>query len=212
MRPATHLISDRFAGAAVVKKGWTMNLKLLMAATAIGACLAAVGASATVLVVGAGWQYDQANRGNVATINSPWTFTVPSGKTYQFSLSDGFVPGDVYSIRINGLVTVNSVFTLFPTNFVNDLGPAAGFFATPWTEANFSHQQIEFSPGSFSLVIKDIHDAGLPAGVGVRLDAIPGAVDLGNVGSRLPDPRLHGFSSPHHGEVDRVVRRSQPGA
>lgn len=159
--------------AAITTTGATMKLKVLMAGTAIAASMAAAQARATLLVVGTGWQYDQADTANTATIQSPWTFTVPSGKTYYFSLSDGFVAGDVYSIKINGSITLNSVFADFETNFVNNLGPAAVYFATPWTLSNYSHLQLQFDPGIYSIVIKEIHNKGLPAGVGVRLDAVP---------------------------------------
>jgi hypothetical protein len=152
-----------------------MNLRLLLVSTAVAAAFYAVEAKADAITVGSGWQYDQADALNSPSEGSPWTFTVPTGDSYTFSLTDGYIAGDIYSVTINGLVTATSTFTQYATTFVNDLGPAA-YFASNWTDSAFSHLQLTFSAGTYSLVIKDIQDEGLPAGFGVRLDsAVPEA-------------------------------------
>ncbi|HEX4181692.1 MAG TPA: PEP-CTERM sorting domain-containing protein [Caulobacteraceae bacterium] len=148
--------------------------KLLVGAVAGAAALAmAAQSSATALLVGTGWQYDQVNSTTTPSENSPLTFTVPTGATYVFSLSDGFIPGDIYTVTASGM-TVFSTFTLYPTTFNNNLGPAAGDFAADWLDASFSHLQLMFAPGTYSLSIGGNCGGGCPAGVGERLDnAIP---------------------------------------
>ena len=59
--------------------------------------------------------------------------------------------------------------------FNNNTGPSASLFASDWKDLSFSHLQLTFGSGTYSLVVKDIKDAGLPAGFGVRVDAVPEA-------------------------------------
>ncbi len=151
-----------------------MHMKSLMIG-ALATALGAAGANAEAITVGSGWQFDQASKINTASENSPWTFTVPTGDTYTFSLTDALIVGDVYTVTIDGFVTVTSTFTLYPTTFDNDTGPGAATFAPAWLSDSYSHLQLTFTSGAYSLVVKDIKDAGLPAGFGVRVDGIPEA-------------------------------------
>src|ERR1700722_687812 len=148
------------------------RLKRLLVSGAL--CAATLGlaaqSQATVLVVNTGWQYDQVNKANAASINSPLTFPVAAGTTDLFSLSDGFKPGDVYTVTVDGAISSISTFTLYSTPFVNNFGPAAADFAADWLNKSFSHLQLEFGPGAYSLVVKGNGAGGLPAGVGERLD------------------------------------------
>ncbi|HEY1864000.1 MAG TPA: PEP-CTERM sorting domain-containing protein [Roseiarcus sp.] len=167
-----------------------MYLKVLLAGAAVAATFCATEANASVnslgsvrgsvrtagdgaLVVGSGWQTDTANADFTPSVNSPWTFTVAAGKDDLFSLTDAFVPGDIYAVTVNGGAAHDSSFVLLPTPFNNNLGPFASDFAPAWLDPVFSRLQLTFGPGSYSLSIADIHDAGLPAGFGLRLDAVP---------------------------------------
>jgi hypothetical protein len=154
-----------------------MNTKLLAAALlAVGISVASPAFAGTVLLPDTGWQYDQVDNARAASQNSVITLTVPAGDTGFFSLSDGFIPGDVYKVTVNGIVSVPTTFTLYPTPFINNFGPAAGFFAADWLNTAFGHLQLSFAPGTYSLVVHNTHSEGFPAGVGERFDiAIPEA-------------------------------------
>src|SRR5271166_5127663 len=124
-----------------------------------------------VLVADSGWQFDQANSLNTASIDSPVTLVVPTGDEGYFSLTDGYIPGDIYSAKYDG-VTFKSTFTLDPTLFDNDLGPYATPFAADWLMVSYSHLQLVLDPGTYVLTLKDVHDAGFPAGFGIRFDTL----------------------------------------
>lgn len=149
-------------------------LKHMMVGAALGAVTLAVAApsSATVLIANTGWQYDQVDVQNAASENSPLTFTVAPGTHALFSLSDGFIAGDTYQVIIDSVISATSTFTLYSTPFVNNLGPAAGFFASDWLDTSFAHLQLAFDPGTYSLVVNGDGASGVPAGVGERLDVL----------------------------------------
>jgi hypothetical protein len=105
-------------------------------------------------------------------VDSPLTFTIPKGLTGIFSLSDCCVVGDIYSVTINDFVTATSTFTLYSTPFVNNLGPGADPYAADWLDKTYSHLQLKFKPGTYSLVVEGDGAGGLPAGVGERLDVL----------------------------------------
>jgi PEP-CTERM motif len=154
-----------------------MNIKLLAAAVfSAGISVASSAFAGTVLLPGTGWQYDQVNQANGVSQNSTITITVPAGENGVFSLTDGYNPGDIYRVTVDGFVSAISTFTLYPTPFVNNLGPYAVPFAADWLNTAFSHLQFDFASGTYTLVIRDIHNAGIPAGLGERFDiAIPEA-------------------------------------
>ena len=145
-------------------------------ALCVAALALAAQSQATVLIVNTGWQYDQVDVANAASENSPITFTVPTGATDLFSLSDGFKPGDVYTVTIDGVISSISTFTTYSTPFVNNFGPAAADFAADWLNKSFSHLQLSFGAGTYSLVVRGNGAGGLPAGVGERLD--PGSLAI----------------------------------
>lgn len=148
------------------------RLKRLFASGAlvVAALSLAAPSQATALLVNTGWQYDQIDAPNAASDNSPLTFTVAKGETDLFSLSDGFKPGDLYTVTIDGVISSISTFTSYSTPFVNNFGPAAGDFAADWLNNSFSHLQLAFGAGTYSLVVKGNGSGGFPAGVGERLD------------------------------------------
>jgi hypothetical protein len=151
------------------------TIKRLLVGAAAGVAVLAMAAqsSATALIVDTGWQYDQTDSVGTPSESSPLTFTVPTGDVYVFSLSDGFIAGDTYQVSFGGL-TAFTTFSLYPTTFDNNLGPAAGSFAADWLDPTFSHLQLFFSPGSYSLTVTGDCGGGCPAGVGERLDLFSG--------------------------------------
>ncbi|MGH7025193.1 MAG: PEPxxWA-CTERM sorting domain-containing protein [Caulobacteraceae bacterium] len=136
------------------------------------AALAASAQADTTLVAGTGWIDDSVSAANTPSDNSTVTFTVPSGQTDIFSLSDGFVTGDVYSVTVDGTTTYDSTFTVYPTNFPTGLGDT--YYDGAWTNSDYSHLQVDFGAGTYDLVIEDTSDPGFgyPAGLGYRLDAV----------------------------------------
>jgi hypothetical protein len=150
-----------------------MGLKRLAVSAALGVAAFAFAApsQATVLVANTGWQYDQVDHTNAESQSSPITFTVKSGTEGLFSLSDGFKAGDVYKVIIDGVITATSTFTVYSTPFDNSLGDSADF-AADWLNASFSHLQLNFDPGTYTLTVFGNGAGGLPAGVGERLDVL----------------------------------------
>jgi hypothetical protein len=165
-----------------------INLKKVLAGAAIS--IAALGflaapASATPLTVGTGWQYDQVNAADTPSVNSPLTFTGLAGHSYQFSLTDGFVVGDTYTITLDGVDVFTTTPGLTATPFVNNLGPAAATFAPDWIDPAYSKIALQFGVGDFSFVVTGDGAGGLPAGFGYRLDQIPEPVTLSLFGAGL---------------------------
>lgn len=162
-----------------------MNTKTLVAAVlAAGLSLASAAFAGTILLPDTGWQYDQVNTTRGISQNSAIELIIPAGDVGTFSLTDGFIPGDLYRVTVGvaphgNLFSVDSVIGgIYPTPFVNNLGPYAVPFAADWLDASFSHLQLSFTQGTWYLDIRDTHNEGLPAGFGERLDlfsAIPEA-------------------------------------
>jgi hypothetical protein len=150
------------------------TLERMMAGAICGVAALALSAPsyATALVANSGWQIDQIDAANSPSENSDLTFTIAPGKTGIFSLSDGFVAGDVYTVIADSMLIATSTFTVYPTPFVNDLGPAASDFAADCLDPAFSHLQLTFLPGQHSLVVEGDGAGGLPAHVGERLDTL----------------------------------------
>ena len=182
-----------------------MKTKILAAAIFSAAISVSSSAFATyVLPLDGGWEYDQVNAVPPAvSVNSPIELIVPASGAL-FSLSDGFIPGDVYTVSVGftpsaSFVTVTTTFTLYPTPFVNDKGPAAGDFAADWLSTDFAHLQLDFTAGTYFLKIRDIDNQGLPAGVGERLDAVPEASTWAMLGTGFAAIGLVGLSRRRRG-------------
>jgi hypothetical protein len=142
------------------------------AATTLGFAVLPASAGPTAMTVGSGWQIDVTDSENTASEGSPLTFTATSG-SYAFSLTDGFLTGDVYDITLNGSLTpFVSTFASYPTPFNNNLGDSTDF-AAAWLDDDYSHFELDFGPGTYSFVITDTSDVEYPAHFGYRLDALP---------------------------------------
>ena len=138
---------------------------------------------------------------NDPSADSPVTFTVASGQHDIFSLTDAFVPGDVYSVTVGGVTTI-STFTSYPGTFPLGLGASPSTYDAAWADNTFSHLQLGFGAGDYSLSILGDGAGGFPAGFAFRLDsgtlsvsACPRAVNLGDDGAGLCRRRLHGLSA-----------------
>jgi hypothetical protein len=151
------------------------RVSYLMAAAAaisVGSVALAGPTHATAIMAGTGWQSDAFAALDVPSSNSPLTFTVAPGATDIFSLTDAAL-GDIYTVTINGAITAMSTSTLYPTTFTNNLGSAAATYASAWLNSSFSHLQLTFGPGTYSLSVTDDCSGGCSAAaVGERLDAV----------------------------------------
>jgi len=190
---------------------------LLMSAAVLASLTSVASASTIVLNEGTGWQYGQI--ANIPNAKKPGTFlqvlqdvsgsTVtaisadvdnPGGAT--FSLTDGFVAGDTYSIKIGTQTSLTGkpgINNYLPDLFNNNSGPYASFFAADWSSSSFAHLQVQLSMGDYTITVKDLSTNkdgslkfGAPAGFGFRLDAVPEPaswammlVGLGGLGGAL---------------------------
>jgi hypothetical protein len=140
----------------------------LQIVTATALALLAGSASATAIIAGSDWHYDQVTASNAASVSSPWTFTVASG-TATFSIVDGFVAGDLYQLfSSNGLLATSSYYAGAASASANPF-----FFQTHYEDAAYSKIDYVVGPGSYSFNIYGDGAGGYPAGFGVRLTASP---------------------------------------
>src|SRR5665213_2966699 len=160
-----------------------MNMRATLATIAIAGSLgiATTQANALVLVAGTGWVEDSISAPNMPSIDSPVTFTVGSGQHDIFSLTDAFVPGDLYSVTSGGITSI-STFTSYPGTFALGLGASPATYDAAWTNNAYSHLQLGFSAGTYSLSLTGDGAGGLPAGFAFRLDS--GTLSVGAV----PEP------------------------
>ena len=160
-----------------------MNVRATLAALAVAGTMSCVTgqANALVLVAGTGWVADSVSAPNDPSADSPVTFTVASGQHDIFSLTDAFVPGDVYSVTVGGVTTI-STFTSYPGTFPLGLGASPSTYDAAWADNTFSHLQLGFGAGDYSLSILGDGAGGFPAGFAFRLDS--GTLSV----SAVPEP------------------------
>lgn len=142
---------------------------VLAGIAALGLALAAAApAAATPVTPGSGWIEDTAYTLSTPSAHSPVTFTLTGHGL--FSITDAFLPGDIYEVidTTTGDVLDTTTFTLFSTPWT--AGSGTGDAA--WTDKALSHGQLALNPGSYSFALEDIHDAGLPAGFFFRVDNV----------------------------------------
>jgi hypothetical protein len=142
-------------------------------------------AQAAALPVGGGWQYDQISSSNVASDNSPWTFTLTGPGV--LSVVDDFVAGDVYQVFSTSGLEATTAFSLLPAVWTP--GAASADFA--WVNPAYSRAQISLGAGTYSYdIFASVLPVGVPAGFYVRVDltqpeAVPAPAALGLFGLGL---------------------------
>jgi hypothetical protein len=159
-------------------------------AFAAAALAFALPASAAVLVADTGWQDDTLVAAGEPTANSVWTFTVSDLSI--LSVTDAFIQGDVF--------VLSGDFDVATTFFAGDLSDVQndGFYGSAWLDAGYSKLAILVAPGSYSFSITGQGEGGIPAGLGVRLDTVSGAV---------PEPATWGMMILGFGLVGLTARR-----
>jgi hypothetical protein len=150
-----------------------------VAAVIAGGALLSTQATATPLVVGSGWNYDQINDVGIPSMNSDWTFTLTSNAV--FSITDAFNVGDNFLVVNFGGFLLTTSLGLLPTSW--PLGSDATADAA-WADGRFQHGQIILGPGTYSLTISGDGAGGIPAGLYVRLD-VPEPATLALLGLGL---------------------------
>jgi len=124
-------------------------------------------ASATGIVVNSGWQTDTLSKANSLTDNSAWTFTVSSSA--YFRITDCCAVGDHYDLY-------DGAMTWLAGTALGAGAPTAtgsGFFETEWKSGNFQILSYLVGPGSYTFNIKGDGVGGIPADLGVMLEAVP---------------------------------------
>ncbi len=170
-------------------------IKAALLATALA--LAAVPAQAVNLVLDGGWQDDQVDAVDTASVNSPWMFTI--GVDALFRVTDAFNTGDVYT------VTNASSTILASTTFSTDGSAVPDYFGTSWSDLSYSRLSLFLAPGTYALSITGNCAGGCPAGFGVRLDTAPA---VGGV----PEPAAWAMLIAGFGLVGATMRRRSAAA
>jgi hypothetical protein len=143
---------------------------LLLTAATLAALVSS--ASATVVTLGTGWSEGVITSAGGTSTDSPLTFTIAAGHTELFSLSDAYVPGDIWTVSsISGtpIVTTSTTAGARVFNFPNVAGDVA-VYDTAWTDPSYGHLQLVLGAGTYSLDVTGTGAGGLPAHFGYRLD------------------------------------------
>jgi hypothetical protein len=134
----------------------------------LGLLLSVSTAQAAALTVGGGWQYDQISSSNVASDNSPWTFTLTGPGV--FTVVDAFIDGDVYQVFSTSGLEATTAFSLLPAVWT----PGATTPDFAWVNPAFSRAQIALGAGTYSYdIFASVLPGGTPAGFYVRADLVP---------------------------------------
>ena len=151
-----------------------MSLKLTASAAALSLALAAMSApaGATVITAGSGWQFDLIQNTNAPSTASPWEFTVASGQTADFRVTDAGTPGDLLYLFNHGGAMVASSSFFAGAALGGTVGDPTG--EADWEGGRFSKIDYKVGPGSYSLDIYGDCAEGCPGAIYVRLDDPPG--------------------------------------
>lgn len=132
------------------------------------------------LALNGGWMYDELEEIGSPTSNSPIEFTLDAPA--YFRITDDFVFGDVWTAVGLGNTTQNGPQA--PTIFG---GPGE----EAWQNPTYGHLEVILAPGFYSFIVTGDGAGGLPAGVYLQLESIPGpgALTMLTMGGALASRR-----------------------
>jgi hypothetical protein len=144
-----------------------MQLRTWVTSLAMAGALMVATAQAAMLPVNGGWQVDEVSGLNVASDNSPWTFTL-SGPGV-LSVVDAFNTGDIYQVFSTSGLELTTDFVLLPALWTP--GQDTPDFA--WVNSNFSRGQLSLGAGTYTYdIMASALPGGAPAGFYLRVDTI----------------------------------------
>jgi hypothetical protein len=160
-------------------------------------------------VLSGGWNSDEVNKGlPTGSVDSPYVYTLTAPAT--FSITDDFIPGDVYHVFDMGKPILVTTFSGAQTPFAptgNPFDPAGN---AAWSSASYSHGSVLLSVGLHSLTIEDDGSGAgniYPAGFWDRLDPVPVHIKLDN----LPlDGHFHIDASPKMPDIEAELTGIDP--
>jgi len=154
-----------------------LHLMLLGAFVALSMAAYSTQANAVTLTSGTGWK-----SGVVSSTTDALSYDFTLTEATYFSLSDCCIAGDIWTI--SGTFAGVSSFALAPfLALPTGLGDFAASYDADWLDISLSHFQTLLGAGSYSIRITGDGAGGIPAEVGVRLDAatpipLPAALPL----------------------------------
>lgn len=170
-----------------------MTVKFL-AATLL-ATVSTLALADTPIVANTGWQDDTLSAAHAATDKSNWTFTLAAGDRAHFRVTDEFLPGDTYYLYSGSTAGPLLATSSFYAGASLDGSPTDAY----WTDASFSKiDYMLFGAGTYSFTVSGDGIAGIPAGLGVRLDVMAGCV---------PEPSTYALMALGFGVMGMVARR-----
>ena len=120
-------------------------------------------------VLGGGWNSDEVNSGlPTISIDSPYVYNLTAPA--KFSITDDYVPGDVYHVFDMGNPILVTTFNGAQTPFAAGGNPAGN---AAWSNSSYSHGSVLLGVGAHSLTIEDDGSGAgnnYPAGFWDRLD------------------------------------------
>jgi hypothetical protein len=143
--------------------------RMLLAVFAFGA-FAQPAFSATIFA-DSGWQDETLSAENSPTDGSPWSFTI--SKPSYLSVVDCCVPGDSYSL-IGDISAVSSFFAGSSSDVQSE-----GSYGFYWTDSSYAKIALLLNAGTYSFSIVGDGIAGVPAGLGLRLDTVAAVPEPG---------------------------------
>jgi hypothetical protein len=140
--------------------------KFMMICAAVGLLLAGTTQSYAQPALDAGWSYDQIDAPFINSNNGTMVYDLAGSAV--FSVTDNFVPGDVYYLYDMGNLILTTTFDGAQAS-LTPIGDPNGDFG--WTSADYSHGSVLLAAGHHELTLQGDGVGGTPAGLYERIDS-----------------------------------------